>query len=105
MTIRGDILEEAKVLTEGDRNETYGDPEDNMCVFSGLVYAYITGRMASSFGLSRLESFDGAVIAGLLKISRIAANPLHEDNYVDLAAYAAIAGECVKRGKPNDPRS
>jgi hypothetical protein len=32
----------------------------------------------------------------LLKMARSDAEGYHEDNYVDAAAYAAIAGECRK---------
>jgi hypothetical protein len=33
------------------------------------------------------------MMMSLFKIARIAGNSLHGDNYVDLAGYAALAGE------------
>ena len=89
MTLRGDILDRAKALTEGDRNKSYGSPKENMTLFGDLVTPYL---QAVGFPVS---ATDAAVILCLLKISRITANYEHADNYLDLAAYAAIAGECA----------
>ena len=88
-TIRGGILDTAKSLTEGDRNKTYGDPKENLECFMNLVVVYLNSSK------KRSKAVDGAIIMCLAKISRIAANASHTDNYVDLAAYAAIAGECA----------
>lgn len=93
MTVRGDILSEAKSLTEGQRNTSYGHPIDNMSNFAGLVSAYLSGRGCTI----DLSPEDGAWIMVLAKIARtFNAAPFHQDNYVDAAAYAAMAGECRK---------
>jgi hypothetical protein len=50
---------------------------------------------------------DAAMFQVLCKISRIACGKLKDDNYIDLAAYAAIAYECdrVELDKPeNQPK-
>jgi hypothetical protein len=39
---------------------------------------------------------DVAWMMVLLKMARSGADGYHEDNYIDAAAYAAIAGECRK---------
>ena len=93
MTIRGDILALAKSLTEVDRNQIHGEPKANMALFADLVFDYIAHNRGGGNGY--LTPTDGAIILCLHKISRIVANPNHTDNYVDLAAYAAIAGECA----------
>ncbi len=85
-TPRGKILETALNLTEGDRNKTYGSPRTNLQILASLINAYTNGR-------PELNEVDMAIVMCLTKISRIAVNQNHEDNYVDLAAYAAIAGE------------
>ena len=95
MTPRGKILEEAKRLTEGDRNKTHGDPKPNMECFAQLLDAYLIGRDEYEIGSGLLDSIDGAIIMCLFKIARIAGNRKHTDSYIDLAAYAAIAGECA----------
>jgi len=42
---------------------------------------------------AQLRPDDVAIMMALFKIARIAGNAQHEDNYVDLAGYAALAGE------------
>jgi hypothetical protein len=92
MTIRGNILETARGLTEGDRNKSYGDPLTNLQCFAGMVDYY-----ARALPGRPLDAVDGAVLMILAKVSRIAVNKGHKDNYVDLCAYGAIAGECAER--------
>lgn len=89
-TPRGEILTTALNLTEGDRNKTYGPPRKNLACFASLIRAYLSAKSNVPFTIGAI---DAAVIMCLIKISRIAANPKHQDNYIDLAAYAAIAGE------------
>jgi hypothetical protein len=83
------ILETAATLTGGDRNKTYGEPKANLTLYAELCQAYLGGR-----DVTKLTPTDGAILMTLAKISRIAVNPRHMDNYVDGAAYMAIAGEC-----------
>lgn len=91
---RIEILNKAAELTGGDRNKAYGSPKPNMTCFANLVTAYLNGRYHGQ-DTARFDAVDGAVIMALAKISRIAANPAHEDSYIDGAAYLAIAGECA----------
>jgi hypothetical protein len=93
LTIRGAILEDAKALTEGDRNQAYGHPYEGMTRLAQLISAYLSVE---------ISAVDASVICCLLKISRVAGNPNHHDNYLDLAAYAAIAGECADMGGRNE---
>jgi pyruvate formate-lyase activating enzyme-like uncharacterized protein len=85
-TVRGQILDTAKNLTESARNQTYGDPVANMKKLGELIGAYL--------GVP-VSAVQASVICVLLKVSRVAVNEKHADNYLDLAAYAAIAGECA----------
>lgn len=88
------ILEKASALTAGDRNASYGDPHTNLTTFAKLVEAYLRGRGWSG---PPLDSVDGSIIMVQTKVSRIAVNQDHDDNYVDGAAYMAIAGECAAK--------
>jgi hypothetical protein len=85
------ILEKANTLTTGDRNESYGSPLPNMECYTALMEGFLKGTSGKAMPAGVFAS----VIHCLNKISRIAANPAHMDNYVDLAAYAGIAGECA----------
>lgn len=93
MTKRGQILETAKNLTEGDRNKAYGDPSIGLACMNELQETF--RKYATS------EAVDPAHLAAMnmvfTKISRIATGAYREDNYIDGAAYIAIAGELAER--------
>lgn len=91
-SLRTKILLEANKLTSGDRDKTYGPPIDNLSTYADLCSAYL----AALPDPKKLDATDGSVLMILAKISRIPRNKLHRDNYVDGAAYMAIAGECAE---------
>lgn len=95
MTIRGEMLDRAKTLTEGDRNASYGDPYINMLAFADLIEGYLRARGVEF----TVTAEDAAWIMVLAKLARChdPKLPFHLDNYTDAAAYAAMAGECAKR--------
>lgn len=99
MSKRVDILKKGIELTEGDRNKSYGSPHPNLTTFAHLVNSYLKGH---GWQGPKLNSVDGSVIMCLAKISRIAVNQHHDDNYIDLATYGAIAGECAAMLKAED---
>jgi hypothetical protein len=87
---RADILAEAAKLTTGDRNASYGTPYDNLTHMAHMVSSYVCGK----YGLPvELNAEDMAWIMVFAKVSRTVAT-YKDDNYIDAAAYAAIAGEC-----------
>lgn len=83
-TPRGEILEDARVLTEGDRNKTYGSVYESCKRVGDLWSAYLQ---------TPVSPLQVAQMMVLFKVARSVASPKHLDNYVDAAAYAAIAGE------------
>jgi hypothetical protein len=92
---RQEILEAAHYIISHDRNSAYGDPEDNFETIQKLWNAYLDRRQSVNVPESnfRITGFDTAIMMALVKIARIAHNPETQDNYVDLAGYAACAGE------------
>ena len=85
-TTRGEILDTAKALTEGDRNVMYGPPKDEYTRLAILWGAFLEVPLTAQ---------QTAVMMALLKINRTVNAPAHMDSYVDGAAYLAIAGECA----------
>lgn len=85
------IMRQGINLTNGDRNKTYGSPHPNLTTFAHLVNSYLKGL---GWEGPKLDSVDGSMIMVLAKVSRVAVNKQHEDNYVDGSTYFAIAGEC-----------
>jgi hypothetical protein len=90
-SVRETYLAEASKLTGGDRNAAYGPPHQNLTHMATMVTAYLIGKY--NLGSFFLDSEDMAWIMVMAKMSRTVATA-KADNYIDAAAYAAIAGEC-----------
>ncbi len=85
---RTEILKKANECVTGSRQQDYGEVEDNFGRIAKLWSAY-TGH--------EYTSLDVAMMLGLVKVGRAASGRLHIDNFIDLAGYAACAGEIAGR--------
>ena len=87
---RIDILEKAMDCVSGQREQDYGTPENNFQLIADLWKVYkgvdFTGQ-------------DVAMMMALLKVARIKTGRGTDDSFVDLAGYAACAGELCSFGK------
>lgn len=86
---RIDILEKAKTCVCGSREEDYGSPEDNFKAIAEMWNAF-----------TRTSMFTAEKVAAMLscvKLARIGTGRYKEDNWVDLAGYAACGGEIASR--------
>ena len=81
---RGKILDEAKRLTNADRQDVYGDPLTNHKRIADLWSVYLEKEITPS---------QVALCLCLVKIARLMQTGDHQDSYIDLAAYAAIGGQ------------
>lgn len=81
---RTDILNTANEYITKDRAATHGDVEDNFGTIAKL-WSVWTGL--------NLTAHDVAMMMCLFKVARTISNREHQDNYIDLAGYCAIAGE------------
>lgn len=88
MAKRTEILDAAKRCICGDREQDYGSPEDSFGTIAGLWNAYLGASL-----VAEIDAKDVAAMLALLKIARIASGHAKEDNWVDLAGYAACGGE------------
>ena len=79
---RADILDRAKAIVTGE-------PEDNFAIIAELWGAY-TGY--------KFSPVDVAMMMALLKVARIKTGVSTVDSFVDLAGYAACAGEIAGKG-------
>lgn len=84
---REEILEMAKILVCGARAEDYGDAKDNFNSIAMLWTEY-TGHMVTPT--------DVAMMMILLKIARMKTGTFKEDTFIDIAGYAALAGELAE---------
>jgi hypothetical protein len=80
---RGEILQEAARLTAKDRQKIYGDPRTNHCRIADLWTTYLAQQITPQ---------QVAICMALVKVARLMETET-EDSFIDLAAYASIAGE------------
>ncbi len=90
------VLEEAMKCVTRDRNASYGSPEDNFNHIADLWNAQLKSRL----GEFKFTALDVAVMFCLMKIARIRTSPAKDDNYIDLAGYAACAADCAVSQPP-----
>ena len=96
---RASILDSAKAIVTGERERQYGKPEDNFRMIGNLWEIYLKARCLDSYGGLDILPEDVAMMMSLLKIARIASGNYKADSFIDLAGYAACAGECAKRSR------
>ena len=87
---RTHILEQAKAAVTGQRQEDYGDIEDN---FNTIARYWTTHLRAAHGEPVTLEGTDVAIMMSLLKLARLGSNPQHQDSWIDGAGYSACGGE------------
>lgn len=85
---RSEILQTAEKYITQDRAATHGDAEDNF----GTI-----AKLWSVWAGMNFTAHDVAMMMCLFKIARSMNNLEHQDNYVDLAGYCAIAGELASK--------
>ena len=92
---RAEVLAEAEKCVCGKREQDYGTPEDNFTTI-GLMWAvYLRAahpELTKVLPINGIEAKDVAIMMSLLKVARIATGS-SPDSFVDLAGYAACAGE------------
>tara|TARA_R100000700_G_C3164135_1_gene139540 strand:+ start:112 stop:378 length:267 start_codon:yes stop_codon:yes gene_type:complete len=87
--ISENILEQAKELVKGDRQKEYGDK---------LINHENIAALWSVFLRKEISPHDVAMCMALVKVARLM-HAHKKDNYIDLAAYAAVAAEIDERTK------
>ncbi len=91
MSAAGDMLRKAAEIVDGARQQQHGDRERSFEAVAALWNAYFAAKPDS---LAQLTGFDVCLLVALLKIGRsLQGDPTHADHYIDLAGYAALAGE------------
>lgn len=86
---KSEILKTAENIVNGDREKQYGKAENNFNTIANLWADYLSVKVEPT----EIEPKDVAAMLALLKIARIASGHAKEDNWVDLAGYAACGGE------------
>ena len=91
---RKDILDTALKCVNGDRDQQYGNPENSFNMIAKFWNAYL--------GCHDISPKDVAAMLALLKIARISIGQAKNDNWIDLAGYAACGGELENIVEPEN---
>ena len=83
------ILAKANEAVEGRRG-LYGEP--------ATEFERVASMWSELLGVP-IRAVDVPVMMVIYKCVRSRVTPKYEDNYVDIAGYAAIAAECVEFGR------
>ena len=90
---REEILDTAKKIVTQERYDQYGTPEANFDTIARLWTTYLN----ACIGLKDIDvDLSGEHVAAmmiLLKTARISTGSGKDDNWIDIAGYAACGGE------------
>ena len=89
---RQQMLRDAEQLVSNNRNKQYGDPTENMQRTAEMMAAYLGNRTGRT-----LEPHDVAAFGIILKLGRLAHDPTKLDSWTDVAGYASIGYEAIKK--------
>ena len=96
---RPEILEAARICVCGPREQDYGSPQENFTTISQFWNTYLRAshpELAKAMTDDGITAKDVAVMMSLLKVARIATGS-NADSFIDLAGYAACAGEIAMK--------
>ena len=86
---RGSILDEAKEVINGERQNHYGDPEDSFALIAEYWSIYLERNITPQ---------DVAMMMVLFKLAR-ESHQHKRDNLVDAAGYLGILGDMCEDGQ------
>jgi hypothetical protein len=88
---RTEILNQANELVNADRQSDYGKPDDNFQAIADFWRVYLLHHTRSNRYF--IQPHDVALMMILLKIARTFYGDAKPDTFIDMAGYAALAGE------------
>lgn len=94
MSERGDLLKEAILLIEGDRDASYGEPVQDFARIAALWTVLFGAKLKDG---EAFTSHEVAMALIVLKLSRLCHSPGKQDNWTDIAGYAGCGWECAVR--------
>jgi len=93
---RTDVLTEADMLINGERNDSYGDPIDDFSTTADFWTIYLR-RIVDRRQEFYLKPHDVAIMMMLLKTSRLSWSPEKRDHWTDSIGYSACGWDCIVR--------
>lgn len=98
-TERGSVLLEAHKIINGDRQQSYGNPEDTHGVIAELWSGFMMAKLSTGVVdyHAMISPKDVALMMVLFKIGRELNGAGCKDNMVDAAGYIALAADMDER--------
>lgn len=96
---RKEVLQQVEACVCRDRQNAYGDAEDNFRNIAEHWTLWLRQRKLLADGVS-LAPIDVAAMSAQIKLARAAENPMYLDNWVDGAGYFTCGGGIVLATKP-----
>lgn len=90
---REETLLKARDIVCVEKESQYGEPENNFALIARFWESYVREKCVGGDADVCFNAEDVAIMMSLLKVARIASGQAKEDNYIDLAGYAACAAE------------
>jgi hypothetical protein len=91
---RGRTLITALEIINGERQDSYGNPEDSFKLIGEYWTSYINAAIGLPEGC-KLQAREVAEMMVLFKIARMTGQKTTPDNYADAAGYIGIAGDLI----------
>ena len=90
---RGNILKKAQETINGNRQDSYGNPEDSFSIIAEYWTTYLQAQKVITNSEIKINKKEVAVMMTLLKIARTSGQKYSEDNYCDGIGYLALADD------------
>jgi len=95
---RGDALLDAHKIINGERQDSYGNPENSFSVIARYWSVFLRQKHGV---ICDFESEDVAIMMALMKIARMGNGAGTKDSAVDCCGYIALAEDMLsKKRKP-----
>ena len=92
----GKCLDEAKTVITGERQDSYGQPEDSFRIIAAFWSIYLRFKFDIDITLG---SLDTAHMMSLFKHARMIGQKATRDGYIDACGYLAIAADRLMEAK------
>lgn len=96
--LRREALKMAEECVCKNRQNAYGDAEDNFADIAAITNIVLKNKLAKP-----LDGLDVALFSAIIKLARCKESPRHKDNLVDLIGYGACGLGIVLREQEQWP--
>lgn len=100
---RATILDAAKKIVCGAREEEYSSPENSFAAIAELWNAFLFNKIHGDEITFRITSDDVGLMMALFKIARVQTGRYKADSFIDACGYLACAGEIAEEKQEEMP--